>query len=84
MSLTGLCDLARAAGLAVGLVEDLAQRCRPGFDWMCPPCPDKLTDNPVIELRRLFEAGTASYPLLVLELRDALKNATGTGGAEDR
>lgn len=70
LGLTDLRGLAEAVGLTVVRVEDLAPRCRPGFDWMCPPCPATLTDNPVTELRRLFEAGAASYPLLVLVLQD--------------
>ena len=70
LGLAELCDMAHSAGLAMLQVEGLAQRCLPSFDWMCPPCPAKLTDNPVIELRRLFEAGAASYPLMVLVSQD--------------
>lgn len=59
--------MAAAAGLHVTEVEDLAPWCLRGFDWMCPPCPAEVTDNPVTELRRLFEAGAASYPVMTLE-----------------
>lgn len=70
LGLDELCGLAEGAGLAAVQVEDLATGCHPSFDWMCPPCPAKLTDNPVTELRRLFDAGAASYPLLVLVPQD--------------
>ncbi len=67
LSLPALIALAEAAGLRVLRCDDLAPLCRQGFDWMCPPCPSAVTENPVTELRRLFEAGEAAYPLLVLE-----------------
>ena len=70
LNLSELCALAEGAGLAVVQVEDLASRCVRAFDWMSTPCPPEVTDTPVTELRRLFEAGAASYPLLVLEPQD--------------
>ncbi len=70
LGLTELCGVAESAGLDVLHVEDLAPRCLQSFDWMCPHCPEKVTDNPVTELRRLFESGAASYPLLVLAPQD--------------
>lgn len=66
MTLAQLCAMATDAGLSVLGSENLAPMCLPGFDWMCPPCPPEVTDNPVTELRRLFEAGQASYPMIVL------------------
>lgn len=65
-TLGGMCDMATVAGLEVIAVEQLAPWCLRGFDWMCAPCPADVTDNPLTELRRLFEAGLASYPVLVL------------------
>lgn len=64
LGLEDLISLAMAAGLTVRTVEDLAPLCLPGFDWMCPPCPEQVTQNPVTELRRLFEAQAVSYPLI--------------------
>jgi hypothetical protein len=66
MTLDQLCTMATDAGLRVQRSENLAPLCLPGFDWMCPPCPPEVTDNPVTELRRLFEAGHATYPMIVL------------------
>lgn len=66
MTLARLCAMATDAGLIVQRSENLAPMCLPGFDWMCPTCPPEVTDNPVIELRRLFEAGHATYPMIVL------------------
>ncbi len=66
LQLADLCEQAKVSGLKVVQVEDLAHHCLPSFEWMCPPCPADITDDPVIELRRIFEAGEASYPLLVL------------------
>jgi len=70
MTLVNLCAMATNAGLSVLHTENLATMCLPSFDWMCPPCPPDLTDKPVTELRRLFEAGHASYPMLVLGAGD--------------
>lgn len=67
LTLPALTGIAEAAGLRVIACDDLAPSCRAGFGWMCPPCPPQVTQNPVTELRRLFETGAASYPLLVLE-----------------
>lgn len=67
LTLPALTGIAEAAGLSVIACDDLAPSCRAGFGWMCPPCPPQVTQNPVTELRRLFEAGAAAYPLLVLE-----------------
>ena len=66
LKLAEICEQAALAGLKVVQVEDLAPRCLPSFEWMGPACPDEVTDDPVIELRRIFEAGKASYPVLVL------------------
>ena len=66
MTLDQLRAMASAAGLNLLHTENLAPMCLPSFDWMCPPCPPEVTDNPVTELRRLFEAGQISYPMLVL------------------
>lgn len=66
MDENALCVLAKAAGLELLFTQDLSRRCLPGFDWMAPPCPPQITDNPVIELRRLFESGCARYVLFVL------------------
>lgn len=45
--------------------EDLEGFCGPSFDYMSPECPKEITNNPVVELRRLFEMGCVRYPLLV-------------------
>lgn len=66
MSENDLCALAEAAGLELHLMQDVSSRCLPGFDWMSPPCPPQITDNPVIELRRLFEHERARYLLFVM------------------
>jgi len=71
-----LCSLAKAAGLELRLTQDISTRCLRGFDWMAPPCPPQITDNPVIELRRLFENGRARYLLFVLDKPMAVQ----TGG----
>jgi SAM-dependent methyltransferase len=62
-----LCTLARVAGLDTLFTQDISARCLPGFDWMAPPCPPQITDNPVVELRRLFENGRARYVLFVMD-----------------
>ncbi len=62
-----LCTMAKAAGFELLLTQNVTSRCLPGFDWMVPACPPQITDNPVIELRRLFENGCASYVLFVLD-----------------
>lgn len=67
MALADLTAMAEAAGFAVLGVQDLGPLCRPGFDWMCPSPPPRITDNAVVELRRLFEAGRASYPMLICQ-----------------
>lgn len=67
MTLDDLIAMALATGFQVKEMQNLAPLCLPGFDWMCPPPPPELTDHPVIELRRLFTAGQASYPMLVLQ-----------------
>jgi cyclopropane fatty-acyl-phospholipid synthase-like methyltransferase len=59
--------MAMAAGFKVQEIQNLAPLCLPGFDWMCPAPPPEITDNPVIELCRLFQSGAASYPMLVLQ-----------------
>lgn len=66
-TLDDLTRMAQDAGFAVEAIHDLGPLCLPGFDWMCPPPPPKLTDHPVIELRRLFETGRASYPMLICQ-----------------
>jgi len=66
LTMDGLFDMTAAAGLMVLHSQDLASQCLAGFDWMCPPPPPFATAHPVIELRRLFQAGGASYPLVVL------------------
>lgn len=67
MTLPDLTAMAEAAGLTVRGIQDLTPLCLPGFDWMCPPPPPQVTDHPVIELRRLFEAGRATYPMLICQ-----------------
>lgn len=67
LTLDELIAIAERAGLAVRAVEDLSPDCIPAFSFMCPPCPANLTDDPVTELKRLFQTGAASYPMLVLE-----------------
>jgi SAM-dependent methyltransferase len=62
-----LCNLAKAAGLNLLCTQNVSSRCVPGFDWMASVCPPEITDNPVIELRRLFESGRASYVLFVFD-----------------
>ncbi|OYU19996.1 MAG: hypothetical protein CFE34_02655, partial [Rhodobacteraceae bacterium PARR1] len=67
MSLDDLTAMAIAEGFKVQDIQNLAPLTLPGFDWMCPPAPPEITDHPVIELRRLFQTGQASYPMLVLQ-----------------
>lgn len=67
MTLEGLTGMATAAGFQVQDIQNLAPLTLPGFDWMCPPPPPDITDHPVIELRRLFQTGQATYPMLVLQ-----------------
>ncbi len=58
-----LCILAFAAGFELMCLKDISALCLAGFEWMAPPCPAQVTDNPIIELRRLFENGQARYAL---------------------
>jgi len=67
MAESDLCTLAKTAGLDLRFTQNVTSHCLPGFDWMVPACPPQITDNPVIELRRLFENGCASYLLFVLD-----------------
>lgn len=65
MTLARLHALAGAAGLVAIGCEDVSGLCRPCFEWMSPACPPQPTDNPVVELRRLFECGAVRYPVMV-------------------
>lgn len=56
---------ANSAGLQLLHREDLSLWCMPSFDWLCDSCPPDITSSAVIELRRLFEQGSASYPFFV-------------------
>ena len=67
MTLDDLTGMATHAGFQVQDIQNLAPLTLPGFDWMCPPPPPDITDHPVIELRRLFTSGQASYPMLILQ-----------------
>jgi len=67
LDLPTLRAMAERAGLVVVVEQDLAALCVPAFDWISGPCPPQVTANPVTELRRMFQAGVARYPLLVLE-----------------
>lgn len=69
MTLCDLYDMSNNAELEIFHHENLAPFCLPSFDWMSSPCPSNRTENPIIELRRLFEAKHASYQMLVLGLR---------------
>ncbi len=67
MTLADLTGMATHAGFQVKDIQNLAPLTLPGFDWMCPAPPPEITDHPVIELRRLFTSGQASYPMLILQ-----------------
>lgn len=67
LDLPALLAMAERAELAVESEQDLSALCVPAFDWISGPCPPQVTANPVTELRRMFQAGVARYPLLVLE-----------------
>lgn len=67
MAEADVCNLAKAAGLNLLFTQNVSTGCLPGFDWMAPAYPPQITDNPVTELRRLFETGRASYVLFVLD-----------------
>ena len=67
MTRNNIVKMSEISGLRVSHYEDLSVNCLPSLKWMSPECPDVITNTPVIELRRLFEAGRISYPMFVFE-----------------
>ena len=67
MSVNNIVKMAEDTGLRLVHYEDLSDNCLPSLNWMSPECPEAVTNTPVIEFRRLFEAGWVSYPMFIFE-----------------
>lgn len=66
ISLNDLLRTAQASGFKIDDVTNLERRLTDSLSLMTPPPRRLLTDNPVVELRRLLESEQITYPVMSL------------------